>query len=439
MGRFLFTFEYKYLLPITLMNRFLFILLLFLPLMSLAQVPAIQTEQDTTATRQEQKISPFNTGFYPVGFFDFDLKYLIKYNNYEGLRLGLGGMTNDRLSKKFKITGYAAYGTKDKKIKHSVGGSLLLDKESKTWVTLAYRDDVNEIGSAKFLTDARVYSVFEPRLVNVTQFYQIRTWQTNVITAFTDNLAGEVRLGRSHIDQTLNYQFLNDGITYDSYEVAEATASIRISPKSKFFTTEDGLVEYFDGFPKISAQITKGFSGLVRSDFDYTKFGLKLDYYIKRSNLSSTSFLLEGNLAAGDVPLTHLYHAYPNSPTKEEVLQRFSVAGRRSFETMYFGEFFSDKLATLQVRHSLQRFEISERIRPELVLITRHALGDLSNQEAHQGINFNTLEKLYNEAGLELNKLLFGFGLSFAYRYGAYYLTNPEDNIAFKFTFYAKF
>ena len=421
------------------MNRLLFILLVLFPFLSTAQEPTIKTTQDSIARGQETKVSPFNTGFYPVGFFDFDLKYLIKYNNYEGIRLGLGGMTNKRLSEDFRLTGYAAYGTKDKNIKHSVGGSLRLNETSKTWLTLAYRDDNNEIGSEIFLTDARVYSVFEPRLVNVTQFYQIRTWQTNVITEFTDKVAGEVRLGRSRIDQTLNYQFVNNGITYDSYELAEATVSLRISPKSNFFTTDDGLVEYFDGFPKISAQITKGFSDVVRSDFDYLKLGIKLDYYIKRTDLSSTNFLLEGNLATGEVPLTHLYHAYPNSPTKENILQRFSVAGRRSFETMYFGEFFSDKLATLQVRHSLRSFKISEKLRPELVFITRHALGDLSNPEAHQGITFNTLDQLYNEAGLELNKLIFGFGLSFAYRYGAYHLPSTNDNIAFKFTFYAKF
>ncbi len=419
------------------MNRLPFIFLLVLPFLGIAQVNPNPTSENTAT--KVKKASPFSTGFYPVGFFDFDLKYLIKYNDQEGLRLGLGGITNERLSKDFRINGYAAYGTKDKKIKHSVGGSLRLNPDTKTWLTLQYRDDINEIGSAKFLTDDRIYSVFEPRLVNVTQYYSIRTWQTNLITELTDKIAGEVRFGRSRIDQILDYQFINDGITYDSYEIAEATASIRFSPKTDFITTKDGLVEYFDGFPKITAQITKGFSDVVDSDFDYLKLGLKIDYYVKRTDLSSTNFLLEGNLAVGDVPLTHLYHAYPNSPNKQEILRRFSVAGRRSFETMYFGEFFSDRLASLQVRHSLRRFEISEKVRPELVFITRHAIGEMSNPEVHQGISFNTLDQLYNEAGLELNRLLFGFGLSFAYRYGAYHLPVTKDNIAFKFTFYAKF
>jgi len=116
-------------------------------------------------------------------------------------------------------------------------------------------------------------------------------------------------------------------------------------------------------------------------------------------------------------------------------LQRFSVAGLNSFETMYFNEFFSDKFSTLQLKHFFRPFKISERFKPQLVLISRYALGDMKSISRHQGVSFNTLNHLYSESGFEINKLLLGFGLSFAYRYGAYHLPKFEDNIAFKFTF----
>tara|TARA_R110002072_G_scaffold142804_2_gene288289 strand:- start:9857 stop:11125 length:1269 start_codon:yes stop_codon:yes gene_type:complete len=421
------------------MRNLLSILLLLITSTILAQTPAIEVSPDSTSVKTQKKQSPFSTGFYPVGFFDVDLKYIIKYNNYEGLRLGIGGVTNNRLSEKIKVGGYFAYGFKDKDAKFSLGGSVRLNEKRNTWLNLYYIDDISEIGSFQYLTDSRVYSVFEPRLVNVTQFYKHRTWQTNIQHEFSRKFLAEARIARSRIDQIEDYQFVVDNEVFNtSYEVAEVTASVRISPKTNFFTTDDGRVEYFDGFPKISAQVTQGVKGIVSSDFNYTKFGLKLDYYIKRTNLSSTNFLLEGLYATGDVPLTHLFHAYPNNPTKDEILQRFSVAGRRSFETMYFGEFFSDRLTSLQVRHSLRRFNISKRFQPELVFVTRHAIGDFSNRDQHLGIPFNTLEHFYSESGFEINKLLFGFGLSFAYRYGYYNLPDFEDNLSFKFTFYLK-
>ncbi|MGB1308996.1 MAG: hypothetical protein ACPG6B_08810, partial [Oceanihabitans sp.] len=127
--------------------------------------------------------------------------------------------------------------------------------------------------------------------------------------------------------------------------------------------------------------------------------------------------------------------AYPNNINKETIMQRFSVAGITSFETMYFNEFFSDRITTLQFKHHLSPFKISQRFNPELVLISRFAIGDMKHKDRHQQINFNTLEKGYTETGFEINKLLFGFGLSFTYRYGAYHLPKQGDNMALKFTF----
>ena len=63
------------------------------------------------------------------------------------------------------------------------------------------------------------------------------------------------------------------------------------------------------------------------------------------------------------------------------------------------------------------------------------AVGNMSDIDRHQNITFSTLEKGYTESGIEINKLILGFGLSFAYRYGAYHLPKFQDNIAFKFTF----
>ena len=404
----------------------------------LAQQPNSTPRDSINTSVPLKKESPFSTGYYPLWFFDVDLRYLIKYNSYEGFRLGFGGITNARLWETFKIGGYIARGFKDDAFKYSLGGNLRINEETNTWVNLYYVNDISEIGTFNYLTDARVYSVFEPRLLNITQFYSYRTWRTAVQHTLSPKAIAELRFATSKIDQIENYQFINDGNTFKNYYVTEATLSFRISPKTTPFFLEDQSVEYTDGLPKISAQVTQGFRNVLRGDFNYTKFGLKLDHHIKRVNLSSTKVTVEGLVAFGDVPLTHLFHAYPNSPNKDEILQRFSVAGLRGFETMYFGEFFSDQLATLQVKHSLRRFFLSEKFKPELVFITRHAYGDMRNPEEHQGIDFDTLDEFYSESGLELNRILFGFGLSFAYRYGFYHLPKFEDNVSFKFTFKLK-
>ena len=405
-------------------------------------ITIIGYSQNTTQEKVADSIkkeSPFNTGVYPLWIFDLELRSVVKYNDHEGFRLGIGGITNDKLFEKVKFGGYFAYGLRDHESKYSIGGSVRLNEPNKLWLDLYYTDDIREFGDFTILTDKLVFSLIEPRLLNITQFYRHTSWRTSLNYQFNTKLIAEVQLAKRKISQIINYQFENDGIIYDKYTLSEATFSIRYGINEKKDISEAIKNEYYSGISSISLQATQGFKNVFGSDFSYTKFGLKANYYIKRKKLSATNILVMGSIAIGDVPLTNLFHASPNSPTKDAVLQRFSVSGRNSFETMYFGEFFSDKYTALHIKHSLFRMNISEKMQPETVLFTRHVIGDLANKQKHLGVNFNTLDQVYSESGIEINKILFGFGLSFAYRYGYYHLSNFDENISFKFTFYAKF
>ncbi|WP_189319363.1 DUF5686 family protein [Leeuwenhoekiella nanhaiensis] len=380
-------------------------------------------------------INNFGIGYYTLDFFDFDLTYPVKFNNYEGLRLGLGGVTNADFSERFRLEGYTAYGFKDHTWKYGVGVGIMLNKSHGAWLSLTYNDDLQEVGSFNYLTDRRVYSLFEPRLVNITQFFDYKTLRLNQEYQITPKILSEFQFAKTNVLQTQDYTFVLGDQSFQEYDITEATFGVRWSPSSKIMRSEKGTVEIYDGYPKITAQVSKGISGLLNGDFDFTRVGAKFFYQVERLNKSTTEFLIEGKMAFGEVPLTHLFHAYPNAPTKETVMQRFSVAGVNSFETMYFGEFFSDRLATLQIKHRLRPFDLGEKFQPEMVLITRYALGDISNIERHQDVSFGKLNKGFTETGFEINKILFGFGTSLTYRYGAYHLPKFADNIAFKFTF----
>ncbi|WP_055411170.1 DUF5686 family protein [Nonlabens sp. YIK11] len=390
----------------------------------------------TNITKKLETLDKFKIGYYPVGFFDIDLKYLIKYNNYEAFRLGIGGTTNEKLSEHYRLGGYVAYGTKDQTFKYNLNAGYRINKEKNTWLNVYRTDDITEFAAESFLTDARVYSLFEPRLVNIPTFYLYREYGLSLQQRLLPSVISEVSLSRKRIDQTTAYIFQPDDVPFERYALTELKVGARWSPYSEFMRTPNGYEESIKGFPVLSAQLTKGFKDVLESDFNYVKVSAKASYTRLHSNNSNTEFSVEGHYASGEVPLTHLFHAYPNAPNKDALFQRFSVAGRRSFETMYFNEFFSDKIAIGQVKHEFAPFKIAPYLQPELVLITRYAIGQLNDQQQHLNIEFDTLEKGYLESGFELNKLLFGFGLSAAYRYGAYHLPEFEDNLSIKFTFY---
>ncbi len=381
------------------------------------------------------RLQNVNKGFFPILKWKTDLKTLVKVNNYEGVRLGLGGLTNDEFSKNFRVGGYIAYGTKDRAIKFGVNTGVLLDKDTNMWLNANYADDVREVGSNSYLTDERVYSLFEPRLVNIIFFYKEKTTSLSLQKRLSPSVLSEFKVGHDRIFQTENYAFLNGNIALQSYDLSRALLSVRWSPNSKFLKFDKDFVNIKENSPVISGQAEQYFGSFLGGDLAFTKVSVKSEYFINHINDQRTEFSLEGNLAFGDVPLTHSFHAFPNAPNKSTILDRFSVAGVKSFETMFFSEFFSTRLASLHIKHRLAPFKITNKIQPEMVFISRHAIGNFTNPERHLGIEFNTLDQGYSEAGLELNKIFWGFGLSFAYRYGAYHLPQFEDNIAFKFTF----
>ena len=373
------------------------------------------------------------SGSYPIGFWDADISKIFKFNNYEGIRLGFGGKTNNRVSEKFNLNGYTTYGFKDEVVKYGLGTQIYLNKRKGTNLNFYFSRDIQEIASFEYLKGQNTFSILEPRFVNINFFYNYRTYWSSLEHRFSPKLNTELRFGREEIWQIQEYSYLNEGREFRDYNLSTATFSFLWQPFSKFLSTPEKNILLEKNFPQFTGQIQQSVTALG-GDFNFTRLGLKVEHEIKRLDRSRTEFILEGNYGFGDLPLTHAFHAYPNNPNREQIFRRFSVAGRNSFETMYFNEFYSDRQAMLHIRHQLRPFRITKSFQPELVFISRHAIGDFNDASSHRNINFNTLEHGFSEAGLELNKILAGFGLSAAYRYGAYHLPGFKQNFSFKFT-----
>ncbi|WP_461532938.1 DUF5686 and carboxypeptidase-like regulatory domain-containing protein [Sinomicrobium sp.] len=375
-------------------------------------------------------------GYYPLKYVDLDLRYLLKYNSYEGFRVGMGAVTNTDFSSKYRLKAYAVYGTKDKKIKFGVEAAARLAKISNTWIGLSYMDDLVETGGTEFISEARSFSLFEPRLFNITMFHKTRRSSAFLEHDITAKIGAKLRLSQSNIIPAYNYFYLHNGASYHHFKLTEATLALQWNPFSRYMQTRHGKATMKNEYPNFTVQVTRAMSNLLEGDFDFTKIDFRGVYEYQHPNRSKTSLLATGGLAYGDLPITQLYQASPNQPGGEAILQRFSVAGRNSLETMYFNEFYSDRYLMLQLKHQTNRFKIVGPIKPELVLISRFALGSVTHSEKHIGINVQSFNKGYLESGFELNKIFKGFGLSAMYRYGAYQLPRFDENISFKFTYY---
>ena len=377
----------------------------------------------------------FINGYLPLGFFDMDLRKLFSYNNYEGFRLGFGGITNEQFSKKFRIEGYSAYGTKDGNFKYKIGMATRVDKSSNSWIGVSYTDDVKEIASTPYSIEKKPFKLYDPRPINISTFYNYVSWKAFLETNTLPKTESIFELSHSVVEPKFNYAYNLNGTLYTQYVMTTAMISLQWNPFSDFMQTPTGRIEIEKRYPKFTFQYTQSLPKIWGNDFEFSKIDLKTEFEKKYLNGQKTNLLFEVGYALGDVPLTHLYNTSPNNITKETIIQRITFAGKNSFETMYFNEFFSNKFVYFQFKHAFHRIEIFKKIKPSLVLVSRMAWGDLQNPEQHVGLDYKTLNKGYFESGIELNQIFNGLGLTAFYRYGPNQLPKFEDNIAIKLSF----
>ena len=374
-------------------------------------------------------------GYFPVSIFDIDLRSIVKYNNFEGFRLGLGAVTNSKLSEKYKIAFYGAYGLKDEEFKYGITPSYLAHKNSETWVSASYTDDISEIAQTNFATDSRRFKIYDPRPINISTFYNNKMSSVFVESKFLPKTSSYFGISHNQIQPLFDYTFVNEDKSYTDYTITAFQLAFQWNPFSNYMQTPMGKIEYEKRHPKFSIQFTQTLPDLLDNDFVFSKIDFKTFYELSYLSGQKSSVLLQTGIAFGDVPITHLYSIVPNNLNREAILQRITFAGKNSFETMYFNEFFSNKYASLQLKHTFNKVRLGYKINPEFTVVTRMAVGTNNNNNQHLGIGYKTMEDGFFESGVECNKIFKGFGLVAFYRYGPNQLANFDDNIAIKVSY----
>ncbi|MFT7352235.1 MAG: hypothetical protein ACI9XR_002009 [Flavobacterium sp.] len=392
----------------------------------------------SVAEKIERKIflgKKIYNGYFPVGSIDFDLRSLIKYNNYEGFRFGIGGVTNDKFSDKYRVDAYVAYGLKDEKFKFGFTPGYLLDKETETWVNASYTDDLNEIGQISFATEPRRFKIYDPRPINISTFYSNKMASAFIESKYIAKTDTYFEISRSEVVPLFDFGYLKDGQLFTNYNITQVKFAIQWNPFSNYMQTTTGRIEKDKRFPKFGLQLTQTLPEFTGNDFIFSKVDFKINHEIKYLTGQNTSFLLQAGIANGDIPLTHLYSIAPNNLNRETLLKRITFSSKNGFETMFFNEFFSSKYASLQVRHTFNKIRLAYNVKPVIAVVTRVAFGSMDNSEKQVGFAYKTLEKGFFESGVELSQIYKGFGLVGFVRYGPNSFETFIDNFAIKLSY----
>ncbi len=376
------------------------------------------------------------TGKIPWGPVDIDINRFINYSTYEGLVLGAGLHTNDKLSRWFRAGGFYQYAFAA--ARHKFGGDLsfTLSRRNDVSIRAEYFRDLLEAGSVNYFDDQQsiLSGNFRPLLVRKQDYTERAAISLNFralkYVMFHIGFLSDFK------QSTTNDWAVQEGnvtLLYDDFRFTELKAGFRWAYGEKYIQTIQNKISLGTNYPVLWMQYTRGIYGLLGGEYDYNRIDLKVKKTFRIKFLGDLTFVLASGYIDRPVPATNLYYA-PAS------YRMFTLFAPYSFATMRMNEFLSDRYASLFLYHDFGEllFKGKKWFHPQFALAQNIGFGWLDHKDHYteNGIGWREMNLGYYESGLLINNLvdlkLYNLGIGAFYRWGPYGFLYAGDNFAYK-------
>ncbi len=373
---------------------------------------------------------------YPTGKIDWQLNRVLRFNRFEGARLGLGWRTNAKFSKAFSLGAYVGYGFRDEQWKWGGDVTANLWRRRDWTLQFAYARDIQEPGGSQFFEGYRSLSSYSFRQLVANRFDRMELFR--VRTSWKPTTSWRVRVGfdRTVYTPQFAYGFVHNNELLNSFRTAEATAEFTYIHRLREarLAGRKALVGFEQ--PVFSAAVARGFTGLWDSQFAYTRYEAFFANRWKHRTLGTTQLALVGGYLDGVAPLQKQFFGPGSNET--------GVWVTHTFQTMGIYEFLSDQYAAAFWKHNFGWLYQTRYSKPELILWQGAGwgrFGNAANREGHQQIEVRDFSRGYFESGLGADNIVrtnyadvayFGIGGGVFYRWGAYALPGLRENVSFR-------
>lgn len=363
-----------------------------------------------------------------LGIVDFDLARVIGYNKYEHFRLGAGVKLNERFSRYISPDAYFAYGIYDKKFKFGGGVDVRTTLEKNSFFRIEYFNDVMAAGRfSENLWNFRMKIMNAGVAINNNVFYGYEGFKLSYENDLTNGLTLNIGAKKSQEEALFNYRFKGTG---NQFDISSAIVTLKYSPNSKNIMTPNGKYTFEQNFPELYLNYEQGFKTLG-GDFNFSRLDALFTKNFK-TKLGVTGIRAYGGIIIGEAPIWKNFTM--NGLANGRSGFNFNLTSYLGFATMEGGKYYSDKFVGTYLTHRLPwYFKSFGKNVSSFDFIYRGIIGNMKNPEFHQ-FEFEKLDHLYNEVGLEWNNFLSSqFNLGFFYRVGHYNTSNFKDNFAIQF------
>ena len=338
---------------------------------------------------------------------------LISFNNQEGFRAQIGGRTTKEFSRKVRLSGFVAYGTRDEAVKGGAAVELMFRKSLTRKLKLEYRHDMAQIGESNHaLSGSNILgSVMSRGNKRLNMVDEARaSYEHEWLHGFSNTLTVEA--------QNIHANGLVPLVRPDGTPVgAVGNMAVRLGTRLSFHETI--LRQAFDkiymrtDYPVIGLDLTAGIKGLMPESYDYFSLSANVDYRLALPPIGYSNISLQGGHIFGQVPYILLKLPEGNSTYFYD---------RFAFSCMNFYEFAADSWVTLFYEHHFSGFLLGKipllkRMKMREVLVFKGIYGTLSPK--NDGSTAATMARMLFPPGMSsLSKpyMETGFGIENIFR-----------------------
>lgn len=359
------------------------------------------------------------TGYKDIGNYQIGPWFnWVSSNGWEGLRLRFDIGTNKYFNKKIKLHTYLAYGFGDKKWKGMAEAFFLPNKDPRTYLYASYTNDLDwgqnyygEVSQDNVFALAIRKQGIPIKNIKVEEkrlefFKEVLPWMSNRLTIIHKS--------------SLPLRNLVPIDSFRSTASGNALTTFEISLKLRFAWLERFLENHFyrtslgSAYPIGEINISRGFSGVLKSSYQYTKLSASVSDNFKIPPFGNISWYIYGGKTFGTLPYTLLDIAPGNE---------LYYYNKYAFNMMNRWEFIHDKYGGINLEHNIGNgiFRFFPKLRFRQFWTAKALWGSLTpaNRALNfkQGYSFQTLDgNTYLELGTGVDNIFKVFRIDLVWR-----------------------
>jgi hypothetical protein len=368
-------------------------------------------------------------GYAPAGPFLVELKRLIGYTNFEGVKLGLGLYTNEQVFKDLSIGGFFTHSLKQHSNNYGGGLKWTLNENQETRLSLSYKKDLSTTGKFTFLEGPKkdISNIF--KTLTASTMDRIEVWDADIHARLFKYLRARVFYNTIQRTPVVSYPFFKEGGAIDlPYSLDQGGINLRWNQNENLKKTVFGWMTEETNAPTVWFNFTFGHHDHSTENDNFQKYEGQVEQVISLTPSSKTTFRLTAGTINGNVPNDQLYSYFGT-------FRPFSIEVPFMFATMAPNEFAADAFSLAFFRHKIPlRSNKPGSFKPNVILTTNAGWGNLS--DASKKASIKTFNKGFYESGVYFSNLLsplfIKYGFAVHYRYGPYQKNKTIDNFSFR-------